>query len=116
MKNTKKESHGRQRDVPILFWVTEEEKKMIRRKMLLSKTRNMSAYLRMMSIDGLIINVDTTYQKKQYEEMHKIGVNINQVAKLANTCGTATPEDLAKLQGMLKQIWHILKSSPSKLQ
>lgn len=45
------------------------------------KNQNMGAYLRKMAIDGYIVNTDTTPLKKQYEEMHKIGVNINQIAK-----------------------------------
>ena len=49
--------------------------------MIESKTKNMGAYLRKMAIDGYIVNTDTTPLKKQYEEMHKIGVNINQIAK-----------------------------------
>ena len=65
----------------IHFYVTEEERKLIRRKMIESKTKNMGAYLRKMAIDGYIVNTDTTPLKKQYEEMHKIGVNINQIAK-----------------------------------
>ena len=51
MNFNQKESSGRTRNVPILFWVTEEEKKMIRKKMILSKTSNMSAYLRKAAID-----------------------------------------------------------------
>ena len=45
----------------------------------------MGAYLRKMAIDGYIVNTDTTPLKKQYEEIHKIGVNINQLAKHINT-------------------------------
>lgn len=108
-----KEPKGRRRDIPILFYVNKEEKKMIRQKMLLSKTKNLSAYLRKMAIDGMILNVDTTWQKKQYEEMHKIGVNINQLAKVANTVGSATPEDIQELKRMQQGLWRILKSSPS---
>ena len=33
---------NRKRDVQILLWVTPEEKKMIRKRMILSKTSNMS--------------------------------------------------------------------------
>ncbi len=116
MNFNQKEASGRTRNVPILFWVTEEEKKMIRKKMILSKTSNMSAYLRKAAIDCMIVNVDTTWQKKQFEEMHKIGVNVNQLAKQANTVGAATPDDVKEMKGMLKEIWHILKSSQSKLQ
>jgi hypothetical protein len=42
--------------------------------MLLSKTRNMGAYLRKMAIDGYIVNVDTTPMKQIYNEMHKISI------------------------------------------
>ena len=75
---------NRTRDIPIQFFVTSEEKKMIRKKMILSKTANMGAYLRKMAIDGIIINTDTTYLEKQFFEMHKIGVNVNQLARLAS--------------------------------
>ena len=53
----------------------------------MSPKKNVSlsgAYLRKMAIDGYIVNTDTTPLKKQYEEMHKIGVNINQIAKKVN--------------------------------
>ena len=40
-----------------------------------------------MAIDGYIVNTDTTPLKKQYKEMHKIGVNINQIAKKVNSTG-----------------------------
>ena len=60
----------RKRNIQILFCVSPEEKKLIRRKMIESKTKNMGAYLRKMAIDGYIVNTDTTPLKKQYEEMH----------------------------------------------
>ena len=78
--------------------------------MILSKTSNMSVYLRKMAIDGMIVNTDTTYLKAMHQEMHKIGVNINQLAKVANTVGTATPKE------MVKKIWLTLRSFQSNLQ
>ena len=106
----------RKRNVQILFCVTPEEKKLIRRKMIESKTKNMGAYLRKMAIDGYIVNTDTTPLKKQYEEMHKIGVNINQIAKKVNTTGDLYPEETKELKEMVKELWHILRSSPLKKQ
>jgi len=70
----------RKRNIQNLFCVSPEEKELIRRKMIESKTKNMGAYLRKMAIDGYIVHTDTTPLKKQYEEMHKIGVNINKIA------------------------------------
>ena len=107
---------NRKRDVQILLWVTPEEKKMIRKRMILSKTSNMSVYLRKMAIDGMIVNTDTTYLKAMYQEMHKIGVNINQLSKVANPVGTATPQDIEELKEMVKKIWLTLRSFQSNLQ
>ena len=39
----------RKRNKEIHFYVTEEERKLIRRKMIESKTKNMGAYLRKMA-------------------------------------------------------------------
>ena len=58
----------RKRSKEIHFYVTEEERKLIRRKMIESKTKHMGAYLRKMAIDGYIVNTDTTPLKKQYED------------------------------------------------
>ena len=103
---------NRKRNLQLMFRVTKEEKDIIRQKMYLSKTKNMEAYLRKMAIDGYIVNTDTTPLKKQFEEMHKIGVNINQIAKKVNTTGDLYPEEMKELKEMVNKIWHILKSSP----
>ena len=104
----------RKRNIQILFCVSPEEKKLIRRKMIEAKTKNMGAYLRKMVIDGYIVNTDTTPLKKQYEEMHKIGVNINQIAKKVNSTGELYPEEMQELKEMVKELWRILRSSPLK--
>lgn len=82
--------------------------------MIESKTKNMGAYLRKMAIDGYIVTTDSTPLKKQYEEMHKIGVNINQIAKKVNTNGDLYPKEMKELKGMVKEIWRILRSFPLK--
>ena len=46
--------------------------------------------------------------------MYKIGVNINQIAKKVNTTGELYPEEMKELKEMVKEIWHILRSSPLK--
>ena len=104
----------RKRNIQIQFCVSPEEKKLIRRKMIEAKTKNMGAYLRKMAIDGYIVNTDTTPLKKQYEEMHKIGVNINQIAKKVNSTGELYPEEMQELKEMVKELWRILRSSPLK--
>ena len=79
--------NNRKRNVQIKFRVTEEERSLIEEKMKQVPTRNMEAYLRKMAIDGYIIQVDHSDIKKMTAELQKIGVNINQIAKRANTTG-----------------------------
>lgn len=42
----------RERNVPVQFYMTKEERQMLDKKMKQSKIKNMGAYLRKMSIDG----------------------------------------------------------------
>ena len=105
---------NRTRPIRIEFCVSEYEHRLIKNKMAQLGTHNMGANLRKMAIDGYIINTDTAPIKQVYEEMHKIGVNINQIAKKVNTTGDLYPEEMEELKRMVSEIWHILKSSPLK--
>ena len=69
---------GRKRTVQVKFYVTEEERRLIREKMKLIPTRNMAAYLRKMAIDGYVVHIDTTDIRAQTAELQKIGGNVNQ--------------------------------------
>ena len=60
----------RKRNMQILFCVSPEEKKLIRRKMIESKTKNMGAYLRKMAIDGYIVNTDTNNTHNCISQKH----------------------------------------------
>ena len=101
---------NRKRKNQILFCVTDEEKQMIQEKMKLLGTTNMGAYLRKMAIDGYIIKVDYSEQRKLAAEVNKIGVNINQVCKRMNETGRAFAEDVAELKSRMEDVWQLLKS------
>ena len=61
----------RKRNKEIHFYVTEEERKLIRRKMIESTTKNLGAYLRKMAIDGYIVNTDTSFNAFMPHEISK---------------------------------------------
>lgn len=105
----------RNRDHKMTFWVTDEERKIIRQRMYLSGTKNQSAFLRKMAMDGCIINIDTEYLKKQFEEMHKIGININQLTKHANSTGEFYQSDMKYLQQMMQELWKIVKRNGEEI-
>ena len=48
----------RKRDVPVLFWVSDAEMEAIQQKMAQFGTKNLSAYLRKMAVDGYVVQLD----------------------------------------------------------
>ncbi len=95
------------RQIQVKFRVTPIEKEKIRDRMRECGIANMARYLRTMAINGCIIKPDHTDIKEMNYELHKIGVNINQIAKKANQTGNIFAEDIKLLQEMMDTIWQL---------
>ena len=50
-------SPKRKRDVPVMFWVSADEMELIQQKMAQFGTKNLSAYLRKMAVDGYVVQL-----------------------------------------------------------
>ena len=105
---------NRTRPVRIEFRVTEQERQLIQKKMEQLGTKNMGAYLRKMAIDGYIIQVDYTEQKKLAAAVNKIGANINSICRRMNSTGRFYQDDVAELKGKLDEVWQLLRSKQSE--
>ena len=88
----------RKRAIQLKLWVDENEKNLIEEKMKILGTRNFGAYARKMLIDGYIIKVDYSEQRKLAAEVNKIGVNINQICKRINSTDRIYAEDISELK------------------
>ena len=104
----------RKRTVPLLFYVSEEERGMIQAKMALYGTNNLSAYLRKMAIDGYIIYTDTTDIKEMNKILSAISRNINQIAKRLNAGGPAYAADIQEIRERQDEIWQLQRHILSK--
>ena len=80
-----------------------------------SHTDNFSRYARKMLIDGRVIHVDLSPFQELAGEVHKLGVNINQIAKTVNATGMIYADDMTRLKEVMEEIWRLLKSSLSVL-
>ena len=67
-----------------------------------------------MLIDGYIIVVDYTEQKKLAAEINKIGVNINTVCRRINSTGRFYQDDIDELKEKMDAVWQLLKSKQSE--
>ena len=105
---------NRTRPNQILFFVSDDEKRVIKAKMAQLGTRNMGAYLRKMAIDGYIIKVDYTQQKKLAAAVSRVASNINQICRHINSTGHFYADDITELKERQGEIWQLLKSSQSE--
>ena len=105
---------NRTRPIRIEFCVSENEHRLIKAKMEQLGTKNMGAYLRKMAIDGYIIKVDYTQQKKLAAAVSRASTNINHVCRRINSTGHFYEDDVAELKERQKEIWQLLKSSQSE--
>ena len=94
--------------------LNEQEVNLIQHKMRQLGTHNFGAYARKMLIDGYIIKVDYTEQKKLAAAVSRAASNINQICRRINSKGNFYEDDVVELKERQKEIWQLLKSSQSE--
>ena len=93
------------RSVPLQFYVTEEERRLIEQKMALLGTRNMSAYLRKMALDGYVVRMDLPELKELVSLMRYTSNNINQMARRLNEGGQIYEVDVREVCQNQERLW-----------
>ena len=78
---------------------------MIREKMKIIGTDNLSAYLRKMAIDGHIIKLDLPELKETRSLLRHTSDNVNQIARRINATGRIYDDDIADMKKSLDHIW-----------
>ena len=91
--------------------LNEQELNLIQHKMRQLGTHNFGAYARKMLIDGYIIKVDYTEQKKLAAAVSNVAANINHICRRINHAGRFYADDVAELKARQAEIWQLLKQS-----
>lgn len=100
----------RNRSIKQEFFINKEEEQLICKKMQEASIKNKSAYLRKMALDGYIIQQDFTSVKAVVNELNRIGNNLNQMTKIANTYGDVYLSELKSIREGIEKIWQQLLS------
>lgn len=95
----------RKRTVPLLFYVSEQEKELIEAKMEQYGTNNLSAYLRKMAIDGYVVNLDLPELKELVSLLRRSSNNLNQLTKRVHETGRFYDADMEDLQQNYEKLW-----------
>ena len=94
--------------------LNETELNLIQHKMRQLGTHNFGVYARKMLIDGYIIKVDYTEQKKLAAAVNRIASSISQICRRINSTGHFYAEDVAELKERQAEIWSLLKETQRK--
>ena len=89
--------------------LNKQELNLIQHKMRQLGTHNFGAYARKMLIDGYIIKVDYTEQKKLAAAVSRIATNINHVCRRINSPGPVYEDAVAELKARQAEIRELLK-------
>ena len=96
---------GRNRNIKLEFWVTEQERDMITEKMAQCGTGNMSAYLRKIAIDGYVIKLEIPELKEMVSLLRRSSNNLNQLARRMNETGRVYETDLQDVMENQDKLW-----------
>ena len=103
------------REQRIHLRVSQGEYDLIQQKMAQSGCVNMSAYLRKMAIDGLIVKLDMSEMKEILRLLQYNGNNINQIAKRMNESKTVYSGDIDDIKENQAEILKIIREIYLKL-
>lgn len=104
----------RKRPIRKEICLNESEWNLIQHKMRQLGTLNFGAYARKMLIDGYIIKVDYTEQKKLAAAVSHIASNINQICRRINSTGHFYEDDVSELKERVADVWELLKEQQKK--
>ena len=97
------------REQQIHLRVSQEEYDLIQQKMKQSGCINMSAYMRKMAIDGLIVKLDIPEMKEILRLLRYNGNNINQIAKRLNESKNISASGVAEIEDGQRQIVDLIR-------
>ena len=93
------------KDISMHFWVSQEEYDLILKNMALSGGTNLSAFLRKMAIDGMVIRLDMPEIREMLKLLRRANANINQIAKHLHETGRVYDTDLEEILDYQKAIY-----------
>ena len=95
----------RTRDIRFDLHISQEEYTLIQERMAEVGIRNMSAFIRKMSLNGYIFHVDLSPVKELASLQKRCANNLNQIAANVNTYGGIYPQELMALQRDYAALW-----------
>ena len=93
------------RKIPLQFYVSEQERKLIQTKMEQYSTNNLSAYLRKIAIDGYVVNLELPELGEMVSLLRRSSNNLNQLTRRVHETGRIYDADMEDLRQGQERLW-----------
>ena len=103
------------RNRQIIFWVSPVEEAMIEERMSQVGTKSLSAYLRKIAIDGMIINLQIPELKEIISLLRRCSNSLNQIAKRVNSTGRIYDAEMEQILQDQEELWRAVNEILRKL-
>ena len=103
------------RNRQIIFWVSPVEEAMIEERMSQVGTKSLSAYLRKIAIDGMIINLQIPELKENISLLRRCSNSLNQIAKRVNSTGRIYDAEMEQILQNQEELWQAVNEILRKL-
>lgn len=105
---------NRERKNTFLVRLSDDELKVLDKKLAVSGFRNRNELIRHLIIFGGIFKIDLTPLKETEVAVNRIGNNINQIAKKMNETGNVYIQDVREIKKLLDKIYNLISKAFSK--
>lgn len=102
------EAGNRKRKNRISFYVTEDELNLIKDKFKKTNYTNRGDFIRDNVLNNIIVVNDYSHLRNLIVEINKIGVNINQIAKVVNTNQFIYKDHIDLIFKRLNEVWDLI--------
>lgn len=103
------------RNRQIIFWVSPVEEAMIEERMSQVGTKSLSAYLRKIAIDGMIINLQIPELKEIISLLRRCSNSLNQIARRVNSTGRIYDAEMEQILQNQEELWRAVNEILRKL-
>jgi ethanolamine ammonia-lyase large subunit len=108
MKGQKKE-YERKRNNQLCFWVDDNEREQIYKRMKDASVGSLRAFLLKMALNGRIIRVELDSVNEMIRLLSNATNNINQIARRVNETGNIYSADIDDLRDRYEELWGQVK-------
>jgi uncharacterized protein (DUF1778 family) len=100
-----KKEYVRPRNVNLAFRVSQEERKLIERRMTQAGMNNLRAFVVKQALTGHIIHVELDSVREMVRLLSNATNNINQIARRANQTGNVYAADIDSIREQYDALW-----------